>query len=258
MEEKLTLPEEEKVLLLDSIKKLQQLTGEMFTADDFRIIRDIMLDCEQQDALKRNAFGFNPIVFDLQTAIILAEEIGLNRASILSVLLHDSVAVGVRSIDYIKETFGDDVAHIIRGIIKVNELYAKNASIETENFRDLLLSFAEDMRVIFIIIADRVNLMRQIKDKGTEEERVKVATEASNLYAPLAHKLGLYLIKSELEDLSLKYLNPEVYYMIKEKLAETKKSRDKYIADFIGPIEEKLSAAGLRFHVKGRTKSIHS
>ena len=258
MEEKLTLPEEEKVLLLDSIKKLQQLTGDMFTADDFRIIRDIMLDCEQQDALKRNAFGFNPIVFDLQTAIILAEEIGLNRASILSVLLHDSVAVGVRSIDYIKETFGDDVAHIIRGIIKVNELYAKNASIETENFRDLLLSFAEDMRVIFIIIADRVNLMRQIKDKGTEEERVKVATEASHLYAPLAHKLGLYLIKSELEDLSLKYLNPEVYYMIKEKLAETKKSRDKYIADFIGPIEEKLSAAGLRFHVKGRTKSIHS
>ena len=258
MEEKLTLPEEEKLLLLDSIKKLQQLTGDMFTADDFRIIRDIMFDCEQQDALKRNAFGLNPIVFDLQTAIILAEEIGLNRASILSVLLHDSVAVGVRSIDYIRETFGDDVAHIIRGIIKVNELYAKNASIETENFRDLLLSFAEDMRVIFIIIADRVNLMRQIKDKGTEEERVKVATEASHLYAPLAHKLGLYLIKSELEDLSLKYLNPEVYYMIKEKLAETKKSRDKYIADFIGPIEEKLSAAGLKFHVKGRTKSIHS
>ena len=109
MEEKLTLPEEEKVLLLDSIKKLQQLTGDMFTADDFRIIRDIMFDCEQQDALKRNAFGLNPIVFDLQTAIILAEEIGLNRASILSVLLHDSVAVGVRSIDYVKETFGDDV-----------------------------------------------------------------------------------------------------------------------------------------------------
>ncbi|MBO4664880.1 MAG: bifunctional (p)ppGpp synthetase/guanosine-3',5'-bis(diphosphate) 3'-pyrophosphohydrolase [Bacteroidaceae bacterium] len=258
MEEKLTLPEEEKVLLLDSIKKLQQLTGDMFSSDDERIIREIILDGEQQGALKRNAFGLNPIVFDLQTAIILAEEIGLNRASILSVLLHDCVALGVRTIESVQEAFGDDVAHIIRGIIKVNELYAKNASIETENFRDLLLSFAEDMRVIFIIIADRVNLMRQIKDKGTEEERVKVATEASHLYAPLAHKLGLYLIKSELEDLSLKYLNPEVYYMIKEKLAETKKSRDKYIADFIGPIEEKLSAAGLKFHVKGRTKSIHS
>ena len=258
MEEKLTLPEEEKVLLLDSIKKLQQLTGDMFSSDDERIIREIILDGEQQGALKRNVFGLNPIVFDLQTAIILAEEIGLNRASILSVLLHDCVALGVRTIESVQEAFGDDVAHIIRGIIKVNELYAKNASIETENFRDLLLSFAEDMRVIFIIIADRVNLMRQIKDKGTEEERVKVATEASHLYAPLAHKLGLYLIKSELEDLSLKYLNPEVYYMIKEKLAETKKSRDKYIADFIGPIEEKLSAAGLKFHVKGRTKSIHS
>ena len=148
--------------------------------------------------------------------------------------------------------------HIIRGLIKVNELYDKNPSIETENFRDLLLSFAEDMRVIFIIIADRVNLMRQIKDRGTEEERKRVATEASYLYAPLAHKLGLYLIKSELEDLSLKYLEHDAYYHIKDKLNETKRSRDRYIANFIKPIEEKLAAAGLKFHVKGRTKSIHS
>jgi len=258
MEELQTLPEEEKQLLHDTIKELQRLTGDMFTAEDVHVVKDIILEGVQQGVLRRDNFGLNPVLFDLQTAIILAEEVGLNRASILSILLHDCVSLGVKSIEYVQDTFGEDVAHIIRGLIKVNELYAKNPSIETENFRDLLLSFAEDMRVIFIIIADRVNLMRQIKDKGTEEERLKVATEASHLYAPLAHKLGLYLIKSELEDLSLKYLNGEAYYMIKEKLAATKKARDKYIADFIGPINEKLTAAGLKFHLKGRTKSIHS
>lgn len=260
MEELHTLQEQEdeNILILDSIKRLQQLTGDMFSSDDVRLMKDIILEGTQQGVLRHDGFGLNPVLFDLQTAIILAEEIGLNRASIISTLLHDSVALGVRSFEYVQETFGEDVAHIIRGLIKVNELYSKNASIETENFRDLLLSFAEDMRVIFIIIADRVNLMRQIKDKGTEEERIKVATEASHLYAPLAHKLGLYLIKSELEDLSLKYLNGEAYYMIKDKLAETKKSRDKYISDFIGPIEQKLNAVGLKYHIKGRTKSIHS
>jgi GTP pyrophosphokinase len=154
--------------------------------------------------------------------------------------------------------FGADVAHIIKGIARVRELYDRNASVETEVFRDLMLSFAEDIRVIFVIIATCVNLMRQIKDRGTDEERRKVATEASRLYAPLAHKLGLYLIKSELEDLSLKYLEHDAYYMIKDKLNETKRSRDLYIANFIRPVEEKLKAAGLKFHMKGRTKSIHS
>lgn len=249
---------EEKRCLLDNMRLLLRLTGDMFTSEDKRVVSEIILDGVRSEAFQRDGFGLNPIVFDMQTAVILAQEIGLNKASILSVLLHESVASGVKTIEYVQTKFGDEVAHIIRGLIKVNELYAKNPSIETENFRDLLLSFAEDMRVIFIIIASRVNLMRQIKDKGEDTERKKVAMEASQLYAPLAHKLGLYLIKSELEDLSLKYLEKEAYYMIKEKLAATKKARDKYIADFIKPIEEKLSAAGLKFHVKGRTKSIHS
>jgi GTP pyrophosphokinase len=166
--------------------------------------------------------------------------------------------LGCTTIDEVEKDFGKEVAQIIKGLIKINELYSKNPSIETENFRDLLLSFAEDMRVIFIIIADRVNLMRQIKNKGTENERRNVALEASRLYAPLAHKLGLYLLKSELEDLSLKYLEHDAYYMIKEKLNATKKTRDEYIHNFITPIEAKLSQAGLNFHVKGRTKSIHS
>ena len=258
MEELATLKEEEKVLLVETVKRLQSLVAEVLNPEDFHKVKEILFRAVETDQLHRDQFGLNPILFDLQTAVITAEEIGLNRASIISILLHNCVSVAAISMEEVKHEFGEDVAHIIHGLLRVNELYAKNPSIETENFRDLLLSFAEDMRVIFIIIADRVNLMRQIKDKGEDEERRRVATEASHLYAPLAHKLGLYLIKRELEDLSLKYLEPEVYYMIKEKLSATRKARDLYIARFIAPVEEKLKAAGLKFHIKGRTKSIHS
>ncbi|MBQ3925960.1 MAG: bifunctional (p)ppGpp synthetase/guanosine-3',5'-bis(diphosphate) 3'-pyrophosphohydrolase [Bacteroidaceae bacterium] len=258
MKEIATFTEQEKVELMLTVKRLQSLVADVLDTDDMRKIREILLRAVETDQLHRDKFGLNPVLFDLQTAVITAEEIGLNRASIVSILLHDCVALGVIDEGYVKQEFGDDVAHIIHGILRVNELYAKNPSIETENFRDLLLSFAEDMRVIFIIIADRVNLMRQIKDRGEIEERTRVATEASRLYAPLAHKLGLYLIKRELEDLSLKYLEPDVFYMIKEKLSATRKARDLYIANFIRPIEEKLKETGLKFHIKGRTKSIHS
>ena len=147
------------------------------------------------------------------------------------------------------------------GKLKFNgtEFVIKNLDIiESENFRNLLLSFAEDMRVILIIIADRVNLMRQIKDSPNEEARLLIANEAAYLYAPLAHKLGLYKLKSELEDLSLKYMQHDVYYHIKDKLNATKAARDKYIDAFIEPIRKKLEDAGLKFHMKGRTKSIHS
>lgn len=258
MEETALITDEERISLLDVFKRLQTLSGDIVNNEDFKKIKDILHKAVCAGSIQRDSFGFNPILFDLETATIIVEEIGLNRASIISILLHDCVALNCVSLDVIQKEFGADVANIIRGLIKVNELYAKNPSIETENFRDLLLSFAEDMRVIFIIIADRVNLMRQIKDKGTEEERRRVAMEASHLYAPLAHKLGLYLIKSELEDLSLKYLETDIYYMIKEKLNATKKSRDEYIKNFIAPIEKKLNEAGLKFHMKGRTKSIHS
>ena len=165
---------------------------------------------------------------------------------------------GTCTAEEVERNYGEDVAGIIRGLIRVNELYAKSPTIESENFRNLLLSFAEDMRVILIMIADRVNIMRQIKECENDEARRQVANEAAYLYAPLAHKLGLYKLKSELEDLSLKYTEKEVYYHIKEKLNETKASRDKYIAAFIAPVQKKLEEAGLHFHIKGRTKSIHS
>lgn len=254
----LLMKETERRMVVETLERLRVLVDDAMNATDYGRIRDILFEAVKSGQLNRGAFDLNPVLFDLQTAVICAEEVGLSRASIVSILLQRCVAAGVYGVERVEREFGSDVAHILRGLLRVNELYAKNTSIETENFRDLLLSFAEDMRVIFIIIADRVNLMRQIKEKGTDEERKRVATEASRLYAPLAHKLGLYLIKSELEDLSLKYLETEAYYMIKEKLNETKRSRDAYIAKFIQPIEDKLSAAGLHFHVKGRTKSIHS
>lgn len=258
MEEIATIREDEKQELLMTVRKMQALVSDVLNPDDFHKIKDILFQAIETESLTRNKFGLHPVLFDLQTAMIIAEEIGLNRASIISVLLHDCVEIGVIDIDTVGREFGEDVKKIIQGLLRVNRLYAKNPSIETENFRDLLLSFAQDMRVIFIIIADRVNLMRQIKDRGEAEERERVATEAAHLYAPLAHKLGLYLVKRELEDLSLKYLKPDVYYMIKDKLSATRAARDLYIANFISPIEEKLKGAGLRFHIKGRTKSIHS
>lgn len=257
-QESATFREGEYETLVETVRLLQEKVTDVLAADDFHKIKDILLRAVETNRLWHNPFGLNPILFDLQTALIMVDEIGLNRASVVGILLHGSVAADVVNIEEVRRDFGDDVVKIVQGLLRVNELYAKSPSVETENFRDLLLSLAEDMRVVFIIIADRVNLMRQIKERGTEEDRKRVATEAAHLYAPLAHKLGLYLIKRELEDLSLKYLEPDTFYMIKEKLNATREARDLYIARFIAPIEEKLTAAGLKFHIKGRTKSIHS
>ena len=209
-------------------------------------------------AVGRDVFGLNPILMALQTAQIAVDEIGLKRDGVLAILLYAVAETDDTGLENIRQEFGDSVARIIHGICKIQELYKKNPVIESENFRNLLLSFAEDMRVILIMIADRVNLMRQIRDAENAEAKTEVSEEASYLYAPLAHKLGLYKLKSELEDLSLKYLEHDAYYMIKDKLNATKKSRDAYIERFIAPIDKKLRDAGFKFHMKGRTKSIHS
>ena len=193
-----------------------------------------------------------------QTAEILEEEIGLKGEAIEAVYLIPEIEAGRTTIEAVEEEHGPQVARILHGLSRIQQLYLKNPVIESENFRNLLLSFAEDMRVILIMIADRVNLMRQIRDTKNIEAKMAVSQEAAYLYAPLAHKLGLYKLKSELEDLSLKYLEHDAYYMIREKLNETKASRDAYIAAFIKPVEEKVKAAGINCHIKGRTKSIHS
>ena len=193
-----------------------------------------------------------------QTAAILEEEIGLKGDAIQAVYLIPEIDEGRMTLEQVEEQYGPQVARILHGLNRIQQLYQKNPVIESENFRNLLLSFAEDMRVILIMIADRVNLMRQIRDTENVEAKMEVSQEAAYLYAPLAHKLGLYKLKSELEDLSLKYMEHDAYYMIREKLNETKASRDAYIERFIKPVEEKVKAAGINCHIKGRTKSIHS
>ena len=258
MDEKRDLSASENELLATLKAELQQLTKDEIRDDEYKKVWDYLSEAMNTDVMRRDAFGQHPLLTDLQTAIIVATEIGVTRGAILGVLLNGLVIRGQLTTDDLRSEFGDDVAAIVHGLARISELYEKNPIVENENFRQLLLSFAEDMRVILIVIASRVCIMRNIKESENDEARRRVATEAAYLYAPLAHKLGLYKLKSELEDLSLKYLEHDAYYHIKEKLNATKKSRDAYIERFIGPIDEKLKAAGLKYHMKGRTKSIHS
>lgn len=238
--------------------KLKSAIGASLQDGDEEKMRRHLLNSINNNQVCRDVFGQNPILLGFQTAQIVVDEIGLKRDAVLAILLHPSISGGYTTIEEVKEEFGESVARILHGLLRVAELYSKNPVVESENFRNLLLSFAEDMRVILIMIADRVNQMRQIRDSDNIEDKLKVSEEAAYLYAPLAHKLGLYKLKSELEDLSLKYLEHDAYYMIREKLNATKQARDLYIDRFIGPIQENLIAAGLKFHIKGRTKSIHS
>ena len=248
--------EKEETLFL--YQKIREQIAPSLIEGDEENIRQLLLDAIDTNQLQRNVFGLNPILLSFQTALLVVEEIGLKRDSVLAVLLRPCVEGGMLTVDEVKDKFGESVARILHGLQRIQELYQKNPVIESENFRNLLLSFAEDMRVILIMIADRVNLMRQIKDTDNNDAKHEVSQEAAYLYAPLAHKLGLYKLKSELEDLSLKYLEHDAYYHIKEKLSETKKSRDAYIEHFIEPVSQRLTEAGIRFHIKGRTKSIHS
>ena len=258
MEQNAFFSAQEKVRLAQLYRELFKLSGNILHPDDCKKLKTYLLEAARRNLIQRNVFGMNPILNDMETALIVASEIGLTRGAILGIMVHTRVRCGYCTPEDVEREFGVDVAGIIKGLNRILELYEKNPSVESENFRSLLLSFAEDMRVVLIMIANRVNIMRKIKDTENEEARRKVSEEAAYLYAPLAHKLGLYRLKSELEDLSLKYLEHDAYYLIKEKLNATKKSRDEYIEKFIRPIDEKLKKAGLKFHMKGRTKSIHS
>lgn len=258
MDEKFTFTPEEREQTLTILERLRTAVGNTFSAQDEKLIREDIHHAFINHQISRDVFGLNPILYALQTAEIAVNEIGLRRDGVIAILMQTSVVDGYQTLDDIEKKYGEGVAHIIRGLLRINELYKRNPVIESENFRNLLVSFSEDMRVILIMIANRVNMMRQIRDTDQLEAKQHVSEEASYLYAPLAHKLGLYKLKSELEDLSLKYLEHDAYYMIKEKLNATKASRDAYIARFIKPIHEKLDAAGLKYHMKGRTKSIHS
>ena len=199
----------------------------------------------------------HPIIKIFRTMIIVQKEIGLGQTALLSILLYKAVNKGIISIEKIEELFDKNVSTIIIGLNKVYELYNRNAVIESENFRKLLLSFAENLQVILIILAERLDTMRFLSEYSILQQE-KIAYEASYLYAPLAHRIGLYGIKTELEDLALKYTAKYTYKEIEKKLNETKRSRDQYIVEFIEPVKKRIKDAGFNFEIKGRTKSIYS
>lgn len=258
MEEKFEFTLEERRELGEITQRLKALVGDEIGEEDEAKVRKQLEEEIDGNKIRRDVFGQNPILLSFQTAELEVNEIGMKRDCVLAILLYNSVICGNMTVEDAEKMFGKSVAQIIHGLVRIHELYTTRPVIESENFRSLLLSFAEDMRVVLIMIADRVNLMRQIRDTQNTEAKTRAAEEASYLYAPLAHKLGLYKLKSELEDLSLKYLEHDAYYMIKENLNATKRSRDAYIEKFIAPLGEKLAGMGIKCHIKGRTKSIHS
>lgn len=257
MEEKYFTPEEKKEMLALS-RQLLAHTREIQERDDFKRIRHIISDGIKQNHYRRDRYGINPTIHNLNTAMLLCDKISPDRNMIIAILLFNLCKTEFIPTEELVKEWGDDIAKLIRGLLKVSTLYSKQAAVESDNFRKLLLTFAEDIRVIIIMIVDRLALMRTINHHPNEKMVHDVAYESNYLYAPLAHRLGLYAIKSELEDLSLKYTNRKTYTDIAHNLNETKVKRDQYIAEFIKPIREKLDATGLKYEIKGRTKSIYS
>ncbi len=194
----------------------------------------------------------------VQTALILADEVSLGGGPSVAKILFEMIQCELMTEEDIAKSFPDSIVALVHGEQKVDEFYRRRVGVENENFRKLLMSLAEDIRVIIILICEVLYLIRKYNPIEESEDGDRVAREASYLFAPLAHRLGLYKVKSELEDLSMKRLHRETYKEIAHKLNETKRSRDKYIADFINPLKQKLEDAGFKFTIKGRTKSIYS
>ncbi len=235
-------------------RQLESSAGTRLGAGDREAIAEIL----RRSPLERDRFGFHPAVSAMATAVAICAHIDTDRNMVLAVLLAPAVYASLCSIEEIERLWGEDVAVLVSGLSKVAGLYSHSAVVESDNFRKLLLTFAQDIRVIIIMIVDRLALMRAINHHPAEKLVKDIAFEANYLYAPLAHRLGLYAVKSELEDMSLKYGNREVYSRIARELKQTKARRESYIADFIAPVKEKLAAEGLKFEIKGRTKSIYS
>jgi GTP pyrophosphokinase len=250
--------DEERLRFLRLYRKLLRLVLDDTTRGFVKDLRSLLERATEAGVFQRVVPQINPLLRNVNTAYVVASEMGLRRSSVISAMLYDVVTSGYLSVEEAEKTFGSSVGGILRGLTKAHALYDRNTAIETENFRNLLLSFAQDGRVILIMIADRLNTMRVLK-YYTPELQQKIAREASYLFAPLAHRMGLYAIKTELEDLSMKYTQAGVYQEIARKLDETKVSREAYILNFIEPIKKRISeSTDLKFDIKGRTKSISS
>jgi GTP pyrophosphokinase len=215
---------------------------------------DIALDAHKD---QRRKTGEPYIYHPIEVAKIVANEIGLGTTSIACALLHDVIEDSDYTYEDLKKIFGQKIADIVKGLTKISVMNHQNISVQSENYRKLLLTLSEDFRVILIKIADRLHNMRTLESMRDDKQK-KIASETSYIYAPLAHRLGLYNIKSELEDLSLKYNNPDVYYDISNKLALAKDNREKYVEEFKKEVSEQLKEEKLNFTIKGRAKAISS
>lgn len=259
-------PDEANLLTRDELRALPaayrallRATREIAVEDDeVRRLRRLIAGSAVRGDFPRDKFGLSRLTLALDTATALCERVSPDRNMVLAVLLNNLCLQEVLTVEQVRARWGDDVARMVSGLLKVGTLYSRGASVQSENFRRLLMAFADDIRVIIIMIVNRLVLMKRINHHPSERLVREVAYEANYLYASLAHRLGLYAIKSELEDMSLKYTDRETYTQIAHGLNERKTERDAYIAAFINPVKEKLEAAGLTFDIKGRTKSIFS
>ncbi len=249
--------EQENKEILARYKDLISNTYRKLDEEQNKVIRkafDIALDAHKD---QRRKTGEPYIYHPIEVAKIVANEIGLGATSIACALLHDVIEDSDYTYEDLKKIFGQKIADIVNGLTKISVMNHQNISIQSENYRKLLLTLSTDFRVILIKIADRLHNMRTL-DSMRPDKQKKIASETVYIYAPLAHRLGLYNIKSELEDLSLKFNNPDVYNDISEKLELAKENREKYIEEFKKEVSEQLSAEGLNFSIKGRAKAVSS
>lgn len=250
--------DKERKFVISAFRELRIALADDLSYPEIRRIEDIIKGGIAAGKAHRDKYGINPSVRHLNTALLLSRYVGADRNMIIATLLYQICSDDYFSLEDVKAEFGDDVRSIIHGLKNVADLYKKQTTQRDENFSKLMMAFAENIRVIIIMIVDRLALMKAIDHHPNQKFVFDIASESLYLYAPLAHRLGLYKIKSELEDMSLKYTNRDLYTQIAHKLNESKQERDKYIAEFIAPIKKKLEDDGFKFEIKGRTKSIYS
>lgn len=250
--------DKERKFVISAFRELRIALADDLSYPEIRRIEDIIKGGIAAGKAHRDKYGINPSVRHLNTALLLSRYVGADRNMIIATLLYQICSDDYFSLEDVKAEFGDDVRSIIHGLKNVADLYKKQTTQRDENFSKLMMAFAENIRVIIIMIVDRLALMKAINHHPNQKFVFDIASESLYLYVPLAHRLGLYKIKSELEDMSLKYTNRDLYTQIAHKLNESKQERDKYIAEFIAPIKKKLEDDGFKFEIKGRTKSIYS
>lgn len=248
--------EKERKEILNAFKGLLRTTQKR-SKEDTKMIRkafDVAVDAHKH---MRRKSGEPYIYHPIAVARIVSEEMGLGATSITCALLHDTVEDTHITLEDVEDLFNPKVRLIIDGLTKIPEVFDENASIQAENFRKMILTISDDIRVVLVKLADRLHNMRTLGSMAPDKQ-LKIASETKFLYAPLAHRLGLHSIKGELEDLALLYTNPEVYHEIENKLKSTKDARNRFIRQFIAPIREALQFEGYVFDIKARTKSISS